>query len=152
MSQEGLGPEEELPAGNVDFHREKHKPVFSLRIKFLSHDINNSPRNTHLVWWCWTISPALAAGLRQGNGGAGPSPQHSGRGRGKREVHTREGQILSSRLWPQFPKVPMPCVNQCCVHCGSSLRSNRWRRASRMSELRAPVGESPIKPGTGGHL
>lgn len=95
MSQEGLGPEEELPAGNVDFHRENHKPVFSLRIKFLSHDINYSPRNTHLVWWCWTISPALAAGLRQGNGGAGPSPQHSGRGRGKREVHTREGQILS---------------------------------------------------------
>lgn len=109
MSQEGLGPEEELPAGNVDFHREKHKPVFSLRIKFLSYGINYSPRNTHLVWWCWTISPALGAEAgewqcwtisptlrqRQGNGGAGPSPQHLGRGRGKWEVHTREGQILS---------------------------------------------------------
>lgn len=40
MSQEGLGPEEELPAGDVDFHREKYKPVFSLQIKFLLHDID----------------------------------------------------------------------------------------------------------------
>lgn len=65
MSQEGLGPEEELPAGNVDFHREKYKPVFSLRIKFLLHDIDYSPRNMHLVWWCWTWGPAGAGESRR---------------------------------------------------------------------------------------
>lgn len=63
MSQEGLGPEEELPAGDVDFHREKYQSsVFKL-------SFSCTTLTSHQETCTWCVGAGLGAGPRQGKAG-----------------------------------------------------------------------------------